>query len=477
MSQEIQMKNLTRTSPESIGISSETLSRLMERLKKLDSLNSIMIMRDGLVCLEGWWKPYQPDQPHMLFSLSKSFTSVAIGMIAQEKHFKISDPLIVFFPEYSDCITDERMRDVTLHHLLSMGSGHGQCAKGVMEIDPEHNYIRGFFASELTYAPGERFVYNSGATYMLAALIKKLSGQNVREYLMPRLFEPLGIVPGIWESDLNGINFGGWGLYLKTEDIAKFADLLLNGGRHDGKQLIPSGYLAEATRKQIDNSMNDSPDWKQGYGYQFWRSQHGFRGDGASGQYAVVIPEKKLAIAITSCIGNMQDILTALWEDLLPGLEEKSLPENPAARRKLLDILSGLSMETAAGKSLRKVVNRFFEFETNPSGIYSCSVETCENECALTFNTRRGMEQLRAGFGSHRSSVLQLTDHLPHPVAASAAWIDDDVLEIHSFCLDGTFRDVYRIDLRDSLHPLTRTSRCSTFRPLLPDLLQKGKDI
>lgn len=467
------MKNLPRTSPEALGISSETLVRLIERLKELDSLNSIIIMRDGQVCLEGWWKPYQPDQPHMLFSLSKSFTSVAIGMLAAEKNFNISDRLLDFFPEYSSSITDDRMRNVTLHHLLSMASGHAQCAKGAMESDPDHNYIRGFFASKLTYAPGERFAYNSGATYMLAALIKKLTGRNVREYLIPRLFEPLGIIPGIWESDVNGINFGGWGLYLTTEDIAKFANLLLHNGFHDGKQLIPAAYLAEATKKQSDNSMNETPDWQQGYGYQFWRSCYGFRGDGASGQYAVVVPEKKLAIAITSCIENMQDILTALWEELIPSCNERPLPENPSARQALELLLADLSMKTAAGRSCRKVMNNFFEFEPNPAGIYSCSIETTEDECALTFNTRRGAEQLRAGFGSHRNSVLQLTDVIPHPVAASAAWTGEDILEIHSFCLDGTFRDIYRLDFRDELRPLTRTSRCSTFRPMLPDLLRQ----
>lgn len=464
------MNNLPRTTPEFLGIPSGSLCTLVEQLDRLDSLNSIMILRHGKVCLEGWWKPYTPHQPHMLFSLSKSFVSVAIGIAAGENRLGVSDKLVRFFPEYADCITDERMREVTLHHLLTMTSGHASCAKAAMESDPDDYYVRGFLSSRLTYAPGERFCYNSAATYMLAAVIRKLTGENVREYLLPRLFSHLGIVPGIWESDPRGTNFGGWGLYLTTEDIAKFANLLLHNGNHNGTQLIPADYLAAAARKQSDNSMNDRPDWKLGYGYQFWCSKYGFRGDGASGQYAVVIPEKDLAIATTACIENMQDILTVFWDGLIPFLEDAPLPENPAGNQKLSAMLSALSMPIAKGKIRKAVSSQVFEFSPNSAGIHSCSVDIGAGECALTFRTVRGMEQLRAGFGSHRVGTFQLTDVMAHPMAASAAWVNDEVLEIQAFCIDGTFRDTYRVRFQDQEHPLTRRSRCSTFRPQMPEL-------
>ncbi len=467
------MSSLPRTTPESVGISSETLIRLMERLKKLDSLNSIMIMRHGKVCLEGWWKPYRQQMPHMLFSLSKSFVSVAIGIAQEENLLNVSDKLIKFFPEYDSVITDDQMRNVTLHHLLSMASGHDGCAKPHMEADPEQEYVRGFLSSKLGFKPGEHFAYNSAATYMLAAIIKKLTGLNVREYLMPRLFIPLGIAPGIWESCPKGTNYGGWGLYLKTEDIAKFANLLLNNGCHEGKQLIPAAYLAKATKMQSDNSMNASPDWKLGYGYQFWISQHGFRGDGASGQYAIVVKEKNLAIATTSCIENMQDILTAFWEELIPYLEDAPLSEQPETHIILRNIMSDLTMPTAKGELNGPAKNQIFEFIPNEAGINSCSVEFGEGECALTFVTDNGLEQLRAGFGSHRISTLKLTDVIPHPTAASAAWISENVLEIQAFCIDGTFRDAYTINFNHPEQPLSRASRCSTFRRALPELKVK----
>jgi hypothetical protein len=211
-------------------------------------------------------------------------------------------------------------------------------------------------------------------------------------------------------------------------------------------------------------------DGKLGYGYQFWRSTFGFRGDGASGQYAIVVSEKDLAIAITSCIDNMQSILTTLWDELIPALEDEPLPESPAGNERLLAAASILAMRVMPGTARRPVPHQTFAFRPNPAGIHSLSVEAGDDECALTFHTDRGFEQLRAGFGSHRVSVFQLTDTMPHPTAASAAWVEDDVLEIQSFCLDGTFRDTYQVRFADSEHPLTRTMRCSILRPSMPEL-------
>jgi len=463
-------RTLPRTKPENVGISSAVLYRLVERLNSLDCLNSIILSRNGHVCLEGWWSPYSPEIPHMLFSLSKSFVSVAIGIAAEENLLHISDCIVEYFPECRQNIVDNKMKKVTIHHLLSMSSGHAVCAKSEMEKDPEQNYVRGFLASSLPFAPGERFAYNSAATYMLAALIKKVTGLNVREYLQPRLFSPLGIVPGIWESDPHGTNLGGWGLYLTTEDIAKFANLLLNNGMHNGRQLIPASYLTEATKKQSDNSMNESPDWKLGYGYQFWMSKYGYRADGASGQYAIVILEKSLTLAITSSVDNMQEILTIIWDTLIPELSDNPLPEDSPAHESLRHLMTSLALRPTISETSIAGKDCFWEFEANSAEIKTCALTFSEGLCALTFWGKNGMEQLRAGFGKFLQSTIRLTDELPHSTAACAAWKNETILEINTFCLDGTFRDTYVIDFTNSEHPLSRKSRCSTFRPLLPDL-------
>ncbi len=469
------MMNLPRTTPESVGISSGALVSMLRKLNALDSLNGIMLLRHGKVCLEGWWKPYAPELPHGLFSLSKSFVSVAVGIARAEKYLSLDDKLISFFPEYEGDVKDPKMKEVTLRHLLTMTSGHEVCAKDLMIRDPDDDWTHGFLVSRLSRKPGAFFAYNSGATYMLAAIILKLTGQNVREYLMPRLFEPMGIIPGIWETCPKGINCGGHGLYLKTEDIAKFAQLLLNRGKLNGKSLVPEDYLAEATRKQSDNSMNQLPDWKCGYGYQFWISRHGYRGDGASGQYLIVLSEEDVAIAVNSCLGNMARILDIFWDTLLPALQDAPLPEDSGKHRELGKLLSSLAIPPVRGDWVKRRSAVRYEFEPNAAGITACSVEFGEKECALTFfNTNpRKTEQLRAGFGFHCLNTFRLSDVFAHPTAASAAWMEDDVLEIHAFCCDTTFRDVYRIDFNDPLTPVIRTSTCSTFRPLLCPLFRK----
>jgi len=463
------MYEFSLTSPESVGISSRTLLRMMKKLSELEYLNSIVVLRHGYSVLEAWQAPYRRETPHQLFSLSKSFTSCAIGLAQAEGRLKITDKLVSFFPEYANCITDSRMRDATLEDLLTMRSGHLVCATRYML--KQQDFIRAYLASPLDTEPSSRFAYNSGATYMLSAVIRQVTGENVREYLMPRLFEPLRISPGVWESCPRGINFGGWGLSLTTDDLAKFAQLLLQHGKWNGHQLLPADYLAEATRKHSDNSMNENPDWKLGYGYQFWISQHGYRGDGASGQLAIVIEEQDLCIAVTSCLSNMQELLKVFWIELIPHLHDAPLPEDSFALKELRDYAANWAIQPPKTTVPENQVGARFLFQDNPAGIRQCEVSFSENCCSLTFFTDLGTEQLRAGFCHFEYSVFQLTDSQPHPVAAYAVWSGKDKLEIHSFICDGTYQDIWTLDFSDREEPLKNQFRCSCFRPGKPHLL------
>ena len=468
------MNVFLQTPPESAGISSTVLLRMMRELNGLRYVNSVIILRHGRSVLEAWQAPYRRETPHQLFSLSKSFTSCAVGLAQAEGRLKITDKLISFFPEYDSCITDPRMRDATLEDLLTMRSGHLCCATKYMY--GQTDCIRAYLSSPLETEPGTRFAYDSASTYMLAAVIRQVTGENVREYLMPRLFEPLRISPGVWESCPLGINFGGWGLSLTTDDLAKFAQLLLRHGKWNGRQLLPADYLAEATRKHSDNSMNENPDWKLGYGYQFWISQHGYRGDGASGQLAIVLEEKDLCIAVTSCLSNMQELLNVFWTELIPHLHDDPLPENPVAEKELRDYAANWAIRPPDSRPPENPAGASFRFQDNPAGIRQCEVSFGENCCALTFFTDRGAEQLRAGFGHFEHSVIRLTDRRPHPVAAYAVRTDKGTLEIHSFICDGIFRDIWTVDFSDLEEPLKNQAVCSCFRPGKPRfLLAAGK--
>jgi CubicO group peptidase (beta-lactamase class C family) len=161
------------------------------------------------------------------------------------------------------------------------------------------------------------------------------------------LFKPLGIENPRWDASPEGNSLGGYGLYLCTEDIAKFGQLYLQHGKWHGKQLIPLDWVEQATAKQVPNEREDhakiGPDWQQGYGFQFWRCRHNaFRGDGSGGQLCVVMPEQDVVIAITAQTGNIQGELDAIWDYLLPAFQPKSLPANPAAREKLQQAIANL---------------------------------------------------------------------------------------------------------------------------------------
>src|SRR5262249_17904140 len=158
-------------------------------------------------------------------------------------------------------------------------------------------------------------------TYMLSAIVQKTAGLTVLDYLRPRLFEPLGIEDPTWGTSPQGVSLGGYGLSIRTEDIARFGQLYLQKGEWQGRQLLPTTRVQAATSRQVSNGSSPQSDWDQGYGYQFWRCRHGaFRGDGAFGQYCLVMPEQDAVLAITSGVKDMQAVLNLVWDKLLPAL-------------------------------------------------------------------------------------------------------------------------------------------------------------
>ena len=449
--------------PESVGVPSRELIHLTDELEKVEFIHYFSVMRRGRVCMEAVRKPFDLDTPHQLFSVSKSFTSAAIGIARGEGRLALEDRLIDFFPEYAK-VAHPLMARTRLCDLLSMQSGFAECPAAKM-LESGEDWVKYYLSLVPDKEPGSFFHYVSAATFMLAAVIKRVTGLNVREYLMPRLFEPLGIIPGVWESTPQGVNYGGWGLYLKPSDLMKFGKLLLDGGNYEGKQLIPAEYLAEAVKAHADNSMNDRPDWKLGYCWQFWRSTYGFRCDGASGQYAVVVPEHDLVVTTLAAVTDMQKILTLLWEILIPALAERPLAEDAAACAELRAKLDVLTVPVAVGDGTPHIqVRKVFDFTPNASGIANCAVEVEEEECSLSFTHADGkVEQLRAGFGSFRFGVFQLTDRAPHPTAASAAWREGKLV-IEAFILDGIYRSIYTVDFTaGTAEPIRRRDVCTCF--------------
>ena len=204
--------DLPRSTPEAEGVDSRGI---IEFLKAADSskheFHSIMVLRHGRVITEGWWSPYSPELKHTLYSTSKSFTSTAVGFAVTEKRLKVTDKVISFFPEYLPDTVSKNLSSMEVKDLLSMSAG--QDPDPTFLIPPsENDWVRAFLSRPVVNVPGTKFLYNSMATYMLSAIVQKVTGEKILDYLTPRLFTPLGISGMDWETDPKGINTGGWGI-------------------------------------------------------------------------------------------------------------------------------------------------------------------------------------------------------------------------------------------------------------------------
>lgn len=311
---------LKRTTPGKAGIAPRAILDFVDAVDREElGLHSFMLLRHGEVASEGWWAPYAPEKKHMLFSLSKSFTSMAVGFAIREGRFSLDDTVLSFFQDEFDIEPCENMRRMTVRHLLTMNTGHD----AEPDVFGTPNWAYAFLTSFVARRPGSLFVYNTPATYMLSCIVQKTTGQKLMEYLTPRLFEPLGIQGATWEESPQGVNTGGFGLNLATEDIARFGQMLLSGGCVDGLEIVDPEWVKAATSRQVPNGdPADMSDWSQGYGYQFWRCRPEgvFRGDGAYGQYCIVMPKQDACLAMTSGTNNMGRILALVWEKLLPAM-------------------------------------------------------------------------------------------------------------------------------------------------------------
>ncbi|MGA3218685.1 MAG: serine hydrolase domain-containing protein, partial [Acidimicrobiales bacterium] len=346
---------LPRSSPAAQGVDAAGVLAFLDAAEsaRLD-LHSLMLVRHGHVVAEGWWAPYRADLVHLLYSLSKSFTSTAVGIAEAEGLLSIDDPVVSFFPDKVPVGASPYVTAMKVRHLLAMASGHAADTWPAL-VGGGPDIVRSFLSVPPDQEPGSLFCYNQGCTYTLSAIITKLTGQRLVDYLRPRLLDPLGIGQAQWLQSEEGVDLGFSGLHVVTESIAKLGQLYLQGGRWEGRRLVPESYVAQARLKQVDNSQRaEGPDWEQGYGFQFWLCRHdAYRGDGAFGQFCVVVPAADAVIACTSEVEDMQAEIDLFWEHLLPALSGDA-PFDHATERRLADRLAHLStavVEAGAGPS------------------------------------------------------------------------------------------------------------------------------
>ncbi|OKZ10419.1 MAG: serine hydrolase [Bacteroides oleiciplenus] len=439
-----QIRELERSTPEAEGVPSGAVIALMDSLMGLPKtdIHSVMVLRHGKVIAEAYPAPFAPEYRHTVFSCSKTFVSAAVGLAISENRLRLTDRVASFFPDQLPDSISANLADMTVRNLLNMTSG----------VTPDWNmrnvrtdWIKGYLGKQVK-VPGEHFDYDSMSSYILSAIVQKVTGMKVLDYLRMKLFEPMHITDISWEVSPEGINTGGWGVYIQSESLAKFGQLLLNRGVWKGKQLLPAWWVDQMMAKQ-----SDTGSFGYGYGYHMWLCEYpgAIRMDGALGQYVLIIPDKDMVVVITEC--TLIDGVTQrrlVWNHLLPavvdsqplilGKDYKRLQKKQSSYQ--LPVVRGKATSSLAGEYADKSIM----LESNKFGWQSFNFRFKQKEVIMTVTETDGIKyDLAFGYKQWRKSSIEAyppysieaKGHFngiegPFYVAGSYAWPFPSTLEL-----------------------------------------------
>ena len=347
-----QINDIPRSTPEEQGVPSKALIELFDAMHNMEQtdIHSMIVMRHGKVVGEFYPAPFAPQYQHTQYSSSKTLVSLAAGMAIDENRLRLTDRVATFFPEYLPDSICANLADMTVRDLLTMQSGikpdWGMRAKTT-------EWIKTFLGKPVPNKPGEVFAYDSMVTYMISAIVQKVTGKTVLEYLKEKMFNHMGVTVVNWEESPEGINTGGWGLHIQSESLAKVGQMWLDGGVWDGKQIVSKEWIEQMSAKQANGG-------DYGYGYQVWMCKYpsAVRADGALGQYVIVVPEKDVVIVLTEAsFTNGKPQRNLIWDNFLPQLVDEPLPASKDYQT-LLAKQTSYTLEIPAGKEKSSVMKK-----------------------------------------------------------------------------------------------------------------------
>ena len=440
------------SSPESLGVDSRAVIGFLEHCEKEEvELHSFMLLRHGKVAAECWWAPFNAHTPHTMFSFSKSVSATAIGFAIGEGLLTLDTNVYGLFPEYAPIFEKKWQDTLNVKHLLTMTSGK---MTSILTNTEKVGWIQSYLKAPFKYMPGEKFEYVTDNSFMLAAIINKVSGKSAIEYLKPRLFEPLGIELPFWEANQSGVEAGGWGLYLKTEDQAKFVQCYLDDGKWQGKQVIPEFWTRTVGERHVAETPGASEDHSAGYGYQFWLNHipNSYRCDGLFSQFGIVLKDYDACIVTSAGEPIEHRALEAIWKYFPATFSEKPLPENPEALKALQAKIATLKMPRLPDMMRnewleKKISGRLIKFRfskmatvlgaadnaisTKKSGYFNNVRLNFEEDCLKFFWTEKYDENtVDVGYyGKNLISQARLAG-MTYDFASSCAWLDDGSLEV-----------------------------------------------
>nr|WP_240188412.1 serine hydrolase domain-containing protein [Nakamurella flavida] len=402
-----------------------------------------MLLRGGRVVAEGWWAPYAADRAHLLYSLSKSFTSTALALAVGDGLVDLDGTVLGHFPELDARIADPRSRRMLVRHVAAMASGHrDDVVTRALAADPD-DLVHGFLSVPPDADPGSLWAYNQPCTFTVGAVVQRVTGGSLSALLADR-FPPFAAAPTGWLTDRGGREIGWSGLHATTETVAALGQLYLQDGVWEGRRVLPAGWVAEATRSHISTGQHPEghQDWEQGYGFQFWMARHGYRGDGAFGQYCIVLPEQDTVLAITSQTPQMQSVLDLVWEYLLPALGAAGSPATDTDLAAHLEALV-LPLPTSDGPIDPAITGSFSARDGNDQpGLTAVRLHPAGG--GWTVGLVEGADTLTM---TAREGAWTVTDAMATAVAGSGSDLQVDVVLVETphrlslFCHpgDGTF--------------------------------------
>ena len=459
LSANAQTNELPRSTPEEQGVPSKALVALFDSLHALPltDMHAVVVMRHGKVIGEMYPKPYAPEYRHTMYSCSKTFVGIAVGLAIEDNRLRLDDRVAAIFPELLPDSISRDLADMTVRHLLTMASG----------VKPDWNmrsrgtvWIRTFLSKPVK-EPGTQYAYDSMVSYMLAAVVQKVTGKKLTEYLQERVFTPMNVTEWAWEESPEGVNTGGWGVHIQPESLAKFGQLILNEGRWEGKQLVPAEWIREMCKKHRETG-------REVYGYHIWHCgghDGAVRADGALGQYVISVLDKDMVVVMTEAtLGNGRDQRRLIWDVLLPHIQDEPLPANKKDYQKLLKKQEGYKLAEVKGKASSAFAsnweNKTIELGKNTFGWKSLKLNFGKKEVTMTVTETNGksyelpfgyQEWITTTFDSYPPYSITPIDRFkglegPYYASGSYAWISKEELQLKAHyvnwvsALEMTFR-------------------------------------
>lgn len=444
---------LPRASLSSRGVDPRGLSAFLNAVETDGiELHSLMLYRGGAVVAEAFWKPYAADIPHMMHSATKSWVAVAVGLLIDDGKLALDDRIVTFFPDHLPETVSDNLAAMTVRDLLTMQSGHRTGLSGGEWRGMTESWTRAFFREPVEDVPGHSFIYSSGCSYILSAIVTKCTGRLANELITERIGRPLGMGPLRWDVSPEGISTGGNGLSCTTEDFLKLGVLHLQKGRWAGQQILSETWVRESTRGQVaevwmgsfdgrryaarDPSGPRPEERREGYGYHWWMSPHGaFHASGLFGQQCIVMPEQDAVLAYTAALAKRDPRLTShVWTHIFPALGAGQA--DPVAEVALVGRLERLRLPDPEGAVqsplAASVCGRSYAMAPNSDGVERIGFVFGATEGRFTLQDHRGTHEVTFGLGHGVEGETTVTGHYLHHeyepgrmrVVASGVWTD-----------------------------------------------------